>query len=95
MVLEITEYEDMKEKSFEILNHDDEGYERVYVHPWSRKYRGYPDSNEVYLSVGVYTPEGDAPDDTKDNYWNIIVNREDFVEGLIQTFPELKRVEGV
>ncbi len=91
-MLEVTEHEDIKEVSFEIRNEDEDGYERVYVHPWHRSYRGYPDDS-VYLSVGVYTHDGNSPEAHDDNYWNIIVNREDFVEGILQTFPELKRAD--
>lgn len=79
------------EVDFEVHDQDDTDYRIVRVHPWGRA-----GDNSVYISVGTYLDEdGTPPEEPEDNYWNIIVNREDFVEGLIQTFPELKRAEDV
>lgn len=79
------------ESSFQISDEDDGDYRIVEIHPWSRGR-----DRSVYISVGTYENEdGDSPEDFEDgdNYWNIIVNREDFVEGILQTFPELKRAD--
>lgn len=98
-MLEITEHDYSGlaapgEMSFEITNEDEDGYQKVYIHPWHRIHRGYGESHEVYISVGVYNEDGDGPENLgENNMWNIIVDREDFVEGLIQTFPELKRAD--
>lgn len=53
----------------------------VKVHPWIR--HGGED-RQVYLEVGFQEPAGEG-------YHNIIVDREEFVTGLIEVFPELRR----
>lgn len=90
MTLELEEWGN-GETSFVIKTEDEEGHSKVYIHPWHRYFRTRDESHEVYISVGVYDPEGNEPEGIENHMWNIIVNREDFVEGLIQTFPELKR----
>lgn len=98
-MLEVTEhdYDGLAapgEMSFTITNPEEDGYQKVYIHPWHRYYRTNHESHEVYISVGTYDENGDSPDDLgENNMWNIIVDREDFVEGIIQTFPELKRAD--
>lgn len=83
------------ESDFEIRdeNADDDGYLSLRVHPWAR-YRG-PDrtDREVFVSVGNYNADGSEWTDPNggEPVWNIIVDREDFVTGILATFPELKR----
>ena len=72
---------------------DDGGYLSLRVHPWAR-YRGPERTDrEVFVSVGHYNADGSEWVDPSggEPVWNIIVNREDFVTGILATFPELKR----
>ena len=75
---------------FEIQDHHDEGegYTAVTVHPWHR-YKGTGrESAAVYVSVGDYNGDGTEQEGP---VRNIIVDRQMFVAGLLETFPELKR----
>ncbi len=73
------------EKSFKIESKFDDATEHVLIHPWVRAdWTDEQGGNSVYLEVS----EKDLDDGT---FVNIIVNRKDFVEGLLAVFPELKR----
>jgi hypothetical protein len=55
----------------------------VYIHPWDRKWNG---SEKRDRSVYVQISGGEA-------YENAIIDRDEFVEGLLAVFPELTRKE--
>lgn len=58
----------------------------VRIHPWAR-------DNERYgLDTSVYIVVGHKPEDM-DSYHCAIVDRDEFVTGLLAVFPELKRNE--
>lgn len=87
------------ESEFELLdtgNEDNRGFTNgLRIHPWHRYLStGYED-HSVYVSVGWFAPEGYkyTETDVDDEYQNIIVNREDFVEAILAVFPELKRAD--
>lgn len=99
MTLIVTHHDDTDlrkgESEFEIRDGyaEEEGfYQAVRIHPWHRTYYTGGKDSSVFVSVGNYT--GDGVEDRRGDeepVWNIIVNREDFVEGILETFPELKR----
>lgn len=63
------------------------------VHPWSR-YRGTAsEDNSVFISVGWFNTDGSEPDGLENPVWNTIVDRGDFVTGILAAFPELTRKE--
>lgn len=76
----------------------------ILFHPWSRPdwFNGTAD-NRVYVSLGVLTKKGRVKKFSKklkkDGFYKDqldfadIFDREEFVEGLIQAFPELQRRE--
>lgn len=57
----------------------------VRVHPWKRK--GF---SEVAVEVGYRTDDGVYDEEPT---WIALVDREEFVTGLLQTFEELERVQ--
>lgn len=70
----------------------------IHVHPWERRFSDGTEDRSVYVSVGweEFNPEygwveAEPTDDIPVFEWNIIVDREDFVDALVATFPELKR----
>lgn len=84
------------ESEFHIRDYDglENGYQAVTVHPWHR-YKGTDyEHHAVFVSVGNYNSDGQE-DYTGDGEpaWNIIVDREEFITGLLETFPELKRAD--
>ncbi|QDK01476.1 hypothetical protein SEA_LEEROYJENKINS_80 [Microbacterium phage LeeroyJenkins] len=77
------------EVDFELHDSDPDDYRIVNIHPWNRG-----SDHSVFVSVGTYeNAERGNPEGVENNDWNIIVNREDFVEGLLAVFPELKRAD--
>lgn len=84
-------------------NYDEEGESgpdfayRIVVHPWERDYNNLQPGRvdrEVFIAVGSLTPDGQQDiDDGDGSYANIIVDRDEFVEGLLAVFPELTRKE--
>lgn len=80
------------ESGFEVRDPGEEGHRAVRVHPWIR-YAGTNDEDRsVFVSVGNYNPDG-SEDRIADEepVWNIIVDRDEFVNGLLEVFPELTR----
>ena len=73
------------------------GVYRIVVHPWVRDYSNFQPGRvdrEVFIAVGNLTPDGQQDIDAEDgSYANIIVDRDEFVEGLLAVFPELTRKE--
>lgn len=71
--------------------------ERLVIHPWVRDHSaiGHGVQRQVYLALGKLSEEGygiaDENGDDSDGYYNLILNREDFIEGILAVFPELKR----
>ena len=57
--------------------------ETVRIHPWDR--------GEGQKFVYILLQQG--AEQTEDNYFNAIVDREEFVAGLLAVFPELQRAE--
>lgn len=99
MSIEISEVLD-GEKEFLILDEeaDEKGFlNGVRVHPWDRHRRFGGNDRSVYISVGWFGEDGEIGRDDEDNdeYQNVIVNRDDFVEAILAVFPELKRAGGV
>jgi len=70
---------------------DDGSVETLRVHPWSRRHGNGEIDDSVFVSVGWFMPNGEEPDGLENSNWNIIVDRNYFVEGLLHAFPELKR----
>ena len=65
----------------------------VRVHPWARKNRFTQNTDrEVFVEVGYKPWPHDEKADPQPS-WCIIVDRDEFVQGLLETFPELKRAE--
>ncbi len=80
-----------------------EAYNGLYIHPWKRNYPhlGLPEvRDEVYLAA-IYTKdaEGKIPSYNgdgalEDNYGNVILESEDFIEAVLAAFPDrLQRKE--
>lgn len=97
MSIEISEVLD-GEKEFLILDdvEDEKGFfNGVKVHPWDRPRRYYPNDRSVYVSTGWFGEHGEIAKDDEgiQEYHNVIVNREDFVEAILAVFPELKRAD--
>lgn len=76
----------------------------LFVHPWDRTPRwGAATNRRVYISLGVLNKKGREKKFTKklkrEGYhgdqlaFGEIFDRDEFVEGLIQAFPELQRRE--
>lgn len=66
--------------------------DRIIVHPWDRF--GWESPREVFIAVGALTKTGDEKyeaDDPRHGYQNVIVDRDDFVEAMLEVFPELER----
>ena len=103
MSIEVTDHEASYgsgvEKSVEVLdtgNEDDKGFTNgLKIHPWHRYLDSSYEDHSVYVSVGWFAPEGYrcVETDVDDEYQNVIVNREDFVEAILAVFPELKRAD--
>lgn len=75
------------ETEVEIHDPEPDDHRIFRVHPW---HRGTDSS--VYVSVGTYSGEdGGGVEGVEDNEWNMIVNRDDFVEAILAVLPELKR----
>lgn len=70
---------------------EDGSEEVLRIHPWHRTYGNGDKDSSVFVSLGWFNPDGTEPDDLENPHWNIILNREDFVEGILAVFPELKR----
>lgn len=65
---------------------------RVVIHPWSPA-RGLRNDSSVAVTVGDLDKRGKPEGDT--DYYDIaIVPRDEFVEGLLAVFPELRRANG-
>lgn len=82
------------EREFSIVaDYDSEtGAEQVVrVHPWDRYARTPHHDRSVFISVGWFSEAGEECDDLENPVWNAIVDRDDFVEGIIHAFPELQR----
>lgn len=97
MSIEVIEYPGPpNEKTVQVLdsgNKDDDGFTNgLNIHPWHRGMNtGYED-NSVYVSVGWFKGVEIAEDDQGiQEYQNVIVNRDDFVEAILEVLPELKR----
>ena len=71
-----------------VIEGDDEDY-RIFIHPWIRN------RPEVFVSVGDMKRDGEPRLQYEDdNYYECaIVDRAEFVEGLLSVFPELMRRE--
>lgn len=96
MSIEITETQARTEKEFLILDGqpDQKGFlNGIRVHPWHRYVGTKHEDHSVYVSVGWFgvNREIARDEDGKDEYQNVIVNREDFVGAILAVFPELKR----
>lgn len=78
------------ERQFSITSDEaEDGTELVLtVHPWSRN-----GDDSVFVGLGWLTPDGAEPEDLENPYWNAVVDREHFVEGILHAFPELKRAD--
>ena len=95
----MTHYDDelrCGESDFEIREEnglDNGGYLSLRVHPWERYRSPERNDREVFVSVGYYNADGSQWVDPSggEPVWNTIVDREDFVTGILATFPELKR----
>lgn len=84
----------LQESEFEVRDYEGGQYTAVRVHPWHRHKDTAHEDRSVFVSVGHYTPDGsEAYEDECEPVWNIIVDRDEFVTGLLETFPELKRAE--
>lgn len=87
------------EREFEARSYEieDGGYTAVRVHPWARYNQFREDyDREVFVSVGNYEADGSEWGGAGPNgepVWNILVDREEFVQGLLETFPELRRAD--
>ena len=80
------------EREFEIRQQSDEDFWTVIrVHPWDRVWPGdeAPDRS-VFVSIADVRGDG-SPVDPERSEFNEIVDREEFVEGLLAVFPELQR----
>lgn len=85
-----------QEVSFDGDHGDDGTTQRLTIHPWSRNRDDFrmADDNSVYLSIGWYHENGDQMVDENGEgqyFANTIVDREEFISGLLEVFPELKR----
>lgn len=85
------------EREFEVREYDggpEAPYQAVRVHPWHRYQGSDYESYHVFVSVGNYNVDGtEQRIADEEPVWNIIVDRTEFVEGLLRTFPELTRKE--
>lgn len=100
MSITVTEIRSLDEKSVQVLdsgNEDDNGFTNgLNIHPWHRGLNSGYEDHSVYVSVGWFKGSEIAEDDKGlQEYQNVIVNRDDFVEAVLAVFPELKRAEGV
>lgn len=79
----------------EVADPKNGSYRAVIVHPWHRYKGSVDESFEVFVSVGHYNEDGTEQyvEGQCEPVWNIIVDREEFVEGLLASFPELTRKE--
>ena len=98
MSITITEIANLEEKSVQVLdtgNEDDNGFTNgLNIHPWHRYLNSEYEDHSVYVSVGWFNENEIAEDDKGiQEYQNVIVNREDFVEAILAVFPELKRAD--
>ena len=84
------------ETEFKIIDpevYDDGSVLAVNVHPWERTYMSGDPDRSVFISVGFENQDGsewENPDGGEPK-WNIIVDREEFVRGVLEVLPELKR----
>lgn len=58
-------------------------HSRLAIHPWSRDYPA------VYIALGLM--DKNAGPTKVDSFENIVIDREDFVQGILAVFPELTR----
>lgn len=80
------------EKEFQVHEyHPDQAYHEigdvpffVRLHPW---YRG--GAGKVFVEVGFEDDDYEG-----EPSWCVIVDRAEFVEGILATFPELTRADG-
>lgn len=71
-----------------------EPYTAVKVHTWHRRKGQAHESYQVFVSVGNYLPDGtEERINDEEPVWNIIVDRNEFVAGLLHAFPELRMRE--
>lgn len=77
------------EKAFSIRDKEGDG---VLIHPWIRDEDG--GQPEVSIVAGSITGYEDDTEDHSDEFGITIVNRADFVEGLLVVFPELSLTKG-
>lgn len=68
---------------------------RIVIHPWSKGDPPYGrNSSSVCVTLGYLRKDGSPKKDDVENPYEIgIFDREDFVEGLLAVFPELRRAE--
>ena len=71
----------------------------VVIHPWDRT-SDWDKSRwrEVFVSVGYFTDDKGEKEfqrsgDPQQFSWAFIADREEFIEGLLAVFPELKRAD--
>ena len=85
------------EPTFEVRDYHSgtqEPYTAVKVHPWHRRKGQAHESYQVFVSVGNYLPDGtEERINDEEPVWNIIVDRNEFVAGLLHAFPELRMRE--
>lgn len=75
-----------QETRFTLTDSDESGLgdgRQVHIHPWDRD-EGF--GRGVYVHVTNFPPDGISG-------YNIIVDRDKFVEGLLAVFPELTKKE--
>lgn len=88
---------DEQEVSFDTDFADEDGTtQRLTIHPWSRNRDEFrmADDNSVYLSIGWYHENGNQMVDENGEgqyFANTIVDRDQFISGLLEVCPELKR----
>lgn len=80
-----------EEISFSLIDDSDpdEPGHGVSVHPWDRPENMHP--REVAIVVGNIIGFRDDSEDHSDEFQITIVDRDQFVIGLLEVFPELRR----
>lgn len=67
---------------------------RIVIHPWAKGRWAYSRNRRVSVTLGYLRKDGSPKKDEADNPYEIgSFDREEFVEGLLAVFPELRRVE--
>lgn len=97
LILSEMQVNGVAEPTYEVREHHDGAqgpYQAVKVHPWHRRKGQVHESYEVFVSVGNYHPDGtEERTDDGEPVWNIIVDRNEFVAGLLHAFPEIRMRE--